>query len=183
MILITNRTTKALIRVSVAGGEAKPLRSAGEGETAQLWPEFLPDGKHYLYLSLGKAPNQQGIYAASLDSNDRTFLVATNTNAAWLQSGQLLFTRGNVLMAQPFDIESLKLSGEPHPVADHIESGATRSTLLIATLRSLSQRRGACGATTTDLPRPPCGGSIAAARTRSCRRGRRLLQPRSLTGQ
>ena len=85
------------------------------------------------YLSVGKAPNQQGIYAASLDSNDRTFIVATNTNAAWLQSGQLLFMRGNALMAQPFDIGSLKLSGEPHPVADRIESGATRSNLPIAT--------------------------------------------------
>lgn len=133
VILITNRATRTLIRVSVAGGEAKPLRPLVNGETAQLWPEFLPDGKHYLYLSRGTAPYQQGIYAASLDSNDRTFLVATNTNAAYLQSGQLLFTRGNTLMAQPFDIGSLKLSGEPHPVADHIESGASRSTLPMAT--------------------------------------------------
>ena len=133
VILITNRTTRTLIRLSVAGGEAKPLHPLATGEAAQMWPEFLPDGKHYLYLSIGKAPYQQGIYAASLDSNDRTFLVATNTNAAYLQSGQLLFTHGGTLMVQPFDIGSLKLSGEPHPVADHIESGATRSTLSIAT--------------------------------------------------
>ena len=59
--------------------------------------------------------------------------MATSTNAAWLQSGQLLFTRGNVLMAQPFDIGSLKLSGEPHAVTDHIELGATRNLLAIAT--------------------------------------------------
>ena len=133
VILITNKTTGTLIRVSVARGEAKPLRPLATGESAQMWPEFLPDEKHYLYLSRGIAPYQQGIYAASLDSNDRTFLVATNTNAAYLQSGQLLFTRGSTLMVQPFDIGSLKLSGEPHPVADHIESGATRSTLPIAT--------------------------------------------------
>jgi Tol biopolymer transport system component/DNA-binding winged helix-turn-helix (wHTH) protein len=133
VILITNRTTRTLMRVSVAGVEAKPLHPLAAGESGQVWPEFLPDGKHYLYLSLGKAPYQQGIYAASLDSGDRTFIVATNTNAAWLQSGQLLFTRGNTLMAQPFDIGSLKLSGEPHMVADHIESGATRSTIPIST--------------------------------------------------
>ena len=30
-------------------------------------------------------------------------------------------------MAQPFDLGSLKLSGAPHPVVDHIESGATTS--------------------------------------------------------
>jgi hypothetical protein len=122
------------MRVSVAGGKVEPVHPLAPGETRQAWPEFLPDGKHYLYLSTGNAPYQQGIYAASLDSNERTFLVATNTNAAYVESGQLLFTRGGTLMAQPFDIASLKLSGAPRRVADHIESGATRSTLLIATL-------------------------------------------------
>ena len=131
VILITNRTTRTLMRVSVAGGEAKPPHPMAQGETRQIWPEFLPDGKHYLYLSLGKAPYQQGIYVASLDSNDRTFIVATNTNAAYLQSGQLLFTRGNALMAQPFDIGRLKLSGEPHPVADHLESGSIRNLPIV----------------------------------------------------
>jgi Tol biopolymer transport system component/predicted Ser/Thr protein kinase len=125
VILASKISTGVLFRVSQAGGDAKQLRPLAQGETAQRWPEFLPDGQHYLYLSLGNAPYQQGIYAASLDSNDRTFLVATNTNAAWLQSGQLLFTRGSVLMAQSFDLQSLKLSGEPRPVADHIETGTT----------------------------------------------------------
>ena len=85
------------MRVSEAGGEWKPLRPLAQGETGQAWPQFLPDGKHYLYLSVGKPPYQQGIYAASLDSNQRTFLVATGSNAAWLQSGELLFTRGGIL--------------------------------------------------------------------------------------
>jgi serine/threonine protein kinase/Tol biopolymer transport system component len=121
VILFTNR--ELMVRVSATGGDPKPLRPLAKGETGQFWPEFLPDGKHYLYLSVGKAPDQQGIYVASLDSNDRTFLVATDTQAAWLQSGQLLFTRGSVLMAQPFDLSSLKLSGGPRPVADHLQLG------------------------------------------------------------
>jgi Tol biopolymer transport system component/predicted Ser/Thr protein kinase len=120
VILGTNRDG-LLYRVSATGGDAKLLRPLAKGETAQFLPEFLPDGKHYLYLSMGNAPNQQGIYAASLDSNDRTFIVTTNSQAAYLQSGQLLFTRGGVLMAQPFDLGSLKLSGGPRPVADHLQ--------------------------------------------------------------
>jgi Tol biopolymer transport system component len=126
VILFTNGSG-LLFRVSATGGDPKPLRPLASGETAQFWPEFLPDGKHYLYLSLGKAPYQQGIYVASLDSasNDRTFLLATTTQAAWLQSGQLLFTRGGVLMAQPFDLSSLKLSGDPRPVADHLQLSPT----------------------------------------------------------
>jgi Tol biopolymer transport system component/tRNA A-37 threonylcarbamoyl transferase component Bud32 len=111
----------ALFLISAAGGDPKPLRPLAEGETRQLWPQFLPDGKHYLYLSFSSRIDQQGIYAASLDSNDRKFVVATSTNATYLESGQLLFTRGDVLMAQPFNLRSLALTGEPRPVADHIE--------------------------------------------------------------
>ncbi len=106
--------------MSAAGGDPIPLRPLAKGETSQIWPQFLPDGKHYLYLSLGDQPDQQGIYAASLDSTDRKFIVATGTNAVYAE-GQLLFTRGDVLMAQPFDAGTLKLSGDPRPVADHVE--------------------------------------------------------------
>ena len=133
VILSTNRAY-VLYRVSAAGGDAKPLRPLADGETGQFWPMFLPDGKHYLYLSSSNRPNQQGIYVASLDSNDRKFLVATNTNATYVQSGQLLFMRGEVLMAQPFDLRNLTLGGEPRPVADHIDTGAANgSSLPIAT--------------------------------------------------
>jgi Tol biopolymer transport system component len=120
-VIIVTRRSRTLSTVSAAGGDPKPLRPLADGETAQMWPEFLPDGKHYLYLSLSDRPNQQGIYAASLDSSERKFIVATNANAAYVQSGQLLFMRGDVLMAQPFDLRNLTLGGEPRPVADHIE--------------------------------------------------------------
>jgi Tol biopolymer transport system component len=110
-----------LYRVDAANGEPKPLRPLAEGETAQLWPWFLPDGNHYLYLSMSNRPDQQGIYAASLDSSERKFIVAANANAAYVEPGQLLFMRGDVLMAQPFDLRKLKLQGEPRRVADHIE--------------------------------------------------------------
>jgi Tol biopolymer transport system component len=130
-VILSTNTAGLLYRVSATGGDAKPLRPLAKGETAQFWPEFLPDGKHYLYFSAGAAPYQQGIYVASLDSNDRTFIVATTTQAAYLQSGQLLFIRGSVLMAQPFDPGSLKLSGGPRPVADHLQL-APSSTIPLA---------------------------------------------------
>ena len=120
-VILSGNFFGPLFRVPAAGGDPKTLRPLVEGESAQLWPQFLPDGKHYLYLSLNTHPDQQGIYGASLDSTDRKFIIATNTNAAYLESGQLLFTRGDVLMAQPFDLRNLTLGGEPRPVADHIE--------------------------------------------------------------
>lgn len=131
VILSTNRD-RLLYRVPAAGSDPKPLRPLAEGETAQVWPEFLPDGKHYIYLSMSNRPNQQGIYVASLDSTDRKFIVGTDVNAAYLQSGQLLFMRGDVLMAQPFDLRNLTLGGEPRPVADHIDTAAATGAPLPA---------------------------------------------------
>jgi serine/threonine protein kinase len=120
-VILFTQIPGLLYRVNAANGEVKPLRSLAEGETAQNWPQFLPDGKHYLYLSSSSRPDQQGIYAGSLDSNERKFIVATDAQAVYLEPGQLLFMRGNVLMAQPFDLRNLKLQGEPRQVADHVE--------------------------------------------------------------
>jgi serine/threonine protein kinase len=120
-VILFSQQPDLLYKVNAAGGEAKPLRSPAEGETAQRWPQFLPDGKHYLYLSMSSRPDQQGIYAGSLDSNERKFIVDTNAQAFYVEPGQLLFMRGNVLMAQPFDVRNLKLQGEPRQVADSIE--------------------------------------------------------------
>jgi dipeptidyl aminopeptidase/acylaminoacyl peptidase len=69
---------------------------------------------------LGKQTGQDGIYVNSIDSNDRRFVVATGANADYVQ-GQLLFSRGDVLMAQTFNPETLKLSGDPRPVTDQLE--------------------------------------------------------------
>ena len=119
VILITH--AQVLYRVDAANGAPKPLRPLAEDETAQRWPQFLPDGNHFIYLSSSNRPDQQGIYAASLDSSERKLIVATDANAAYVEPGQLLFMRGDVLMAQPFDLRNLKLQGGPRRVADHVE--------------------------------------------------------------
>ena len=45
VIISTSRSSRALLRVSAAGGDSKPLRTLAEGETAQLWARFLPRWK------------------------------------------------------------------------------------------------------------------------------------------
>jgi Tol biopolymer transport system component len=120
-VIIVSTHSGLLYRVDAANSEPKPLRLLAEGETGQAWPQFLPDGNHYLYFSSGNQPDQRGIYAASLDSTERKFIVATNGNAAYVQPGQLLFMRGDALMAQTFDLQNLKLQGEPRRVAEQIE--------------------------------------------------------------
>ena len=82
-----------LHRIPATGGEPKPVGSLAEGEFSQRWPQFLPDGKHYLYLSMRSHTDQQGIYVASLDGGAPKFIVATDANAVYVSSGHLLFVR------------------------------------------------------------------------------------------
>jgi hypothetical protein len=109
-----------LFRLSARGGEPEPLGTLAEGETARFWPQFLPDGRHFLYLSLTVRPEDQGIYVGSLDSDLRKRLVATEYNAVYSSSGHLLFVKDDALMAQPFDATSLELSREPVPVLEQV---------------------------------------------------------------
>jgi Tol biopolymer transport system component len=109
-----------LFRVAANGGDPEPLGALVPGETGRFWPQFLPDGRHYMYLSLATRREDQGIYVGALDSDLRKRIVATENNAAYSPSGHLLFIKDEALLAQPFDAQRLELSGEPLPVLDHV---------------------------------------------------------------
>ncbi len=49
-----------LFRVPAEGGEPEPLGDLVPGETGRFWPQFLPDGRHYLYLSLAVPTRRPG---------------------------------------------------------------------------------------------------------------------------
>ena len=115
-------------RVSASGGGLSPVTTlnADNGETRHWFPFFLPDGRHFLYFAVGNktaGPNSpNGIYVAALDSNERKLLVPGGSTAKYAL-GYLLFLREQTLMAQPFDVERLELTGEALPIAERVITG------------------------------------------------------------
>jgi eukaryotic-like serine/threonine-protein kinase len=95
------------------------------------FPQFLPDGRHFLYVSYTKTGNDE-IYVDSLDSKlgskNRKPLVSTNGEAVYtpVGGGYLLFNRADTLMAQRFNSDRLELSGEPLSVTDPEPGGFGR---------------------------------------------------------
>jgi Tol biopolymer transport system component len=119
-ILFAPTVTSGLMRVSANGGEPVPVTKVdAKSEVGHVWPQFLPDGRHFIYLSIGKAQEATAIYVGSLDGDAPKRLVQTQVRAAYA-SGYLLFVRENVLMAQRFDPKSFTLSREPVRVADQV---------------------------------------------------------------
>ena len=112
-----------LHRVPAAGGTATAATTlAGERrERTHRWPSFLPDGRHFLYLSDEAPPSRWSIRVGSLDSPDSQFVLEARSNAAY-QDGYLLFVRNGTLLAQPFDSDRLKLVGDAVPLAERVRS-------------------------------------------------------------
>ena len=125
-ILFQTRARPEIYRVAARGGRATPATAldASRQETAHYAPQFLPDGRHFIYFVQSARPENTGIYVSSLDSRESSFLTGSNTNAAYAGSsdgkGYLLFTKGTTLMGQGFDLASLRLTGESFPVAQHV---------------------------------------------------------------
>jgi serine/threonine protein kinase len=112
-----------LNRVPESGGIPMPVTTldASRTERAHLWPQFLPDGKHFLYFALTSKTENHAIYVASLDSKERKLLLNASSNPVYVPPGYLLFNRGGTLMAQPFDAERNQLTGEAVPIAEGLE--------------------------------------------------------------
>jgi Tol biopolymer transport system component len=123
VILFTPGPRDVIHQVPVTGGASAPITKLDTKlHTTHRWPFFLPDGQHFLYVASNHSSpqgEQNGIYVASLDGKLNRFLVASLAGAAYAQ-GNLLYVRDSTLLAQPFDLHSLSLSGSPHPVVDSV---------------------------------------------------------------
>lgn len=121
VIVFAPTNTSALQRVPAEGGVPSTATPLGSGELGNIRPSFLPDGRHFLYSTIGPRSGTGGpIYLGSLDSTAHQMLLnATSANALYT-TGYLLFVREATLVAQPFDARRMQLSGDAVPVADQV---------------------------------------------------------------
>ncbi len=121
----TGRLRSQIFRVPASGGtsalEVGYLPGLGGG--SQRWPVFLPDGKHYLFLSatIAKRGENDGIYVGSLGSNEHHLVVKTDSNAVYADPGYLLYMRDRAILAQKFDPKTAQVSGDPVAVASDMQ--------------------------------------------------------------
>lgn len=111
-----------LYRISENGGEPVAVTELkkSEGENSHRHPQFLPDGRQFLFFARtdGAAGDAFAgtIQIGNLDGKIRKLMPSESFGL--FASGQLLYVQGRTLMARPFHVGSLQFTGAPYTVTN-----------------------------------------------------------------
>ena len=117
-------SSKGLFRVSAEGGPPVALTTTNPVDGGHFWPHFLPDGRRYVYLAWSAKPEERAIVAGELDSKKSTRVMLSESRAAFVEPGYLVFMRESAAYARRFDRQSMAVSGEPIRIADNVFANA-----------------------------------------------------------
>jgi hypothetical protein len=151
VVIFTPSPADALFRVESGGGNCRALtRLSGDTERSHRWPQFLPDGRRFLYLAtfkLGGNLKPAELRIGSLDAPDEASVAVRIESSAVYGAGHILFMRAGMLMALKLDPEKGETSGDAFPVADHVRTDVNFHSAVSASstgvlYRSRTTRRG-----------------------------------------
>jgi len=108
-ILFTPDVNTGIWRVPASGGTPTVVTKPKSTETFHLWPQLLPGGGSLLFSASDDGPDPQA-YVQRLDTGERKALVRGH-GTRYVPSGHLVFVQGGSLMAVPFDLQRLEITG------------------------------------------------------------------------
>jgi eukaryotic-like serine/threonine-protein kinase len=155
-VIIFGTTANGIMRVSAAGGTASPVTALDRSnqEIGHLYPSFLPDGNHFVYMRFPTGSRDAGVYVGSLDSKPeqqtaKPLFTGARASISWVasadsRSGRLLFWRDSVLYARTLNVRQLTFEGEARPIVDQVGyNDGPAFVLASASQSTLVYRRGA----------------------------------------
>jgi eukaryotic-like serine/threonine-protein kinase len=86
-------------------------------DIAFVWPQFLPDGRHFLYQVVSLDSARSGAYVGNVDTGENIRLRAGDSAATFAAPRHVLYVENNLLIAEEIDLERLELLGRARVVA------------------------------------------------------------------
>ena len=121
-IVFTASATSGLSRVRAAGGTPEELTKLQPSERSHRWPSFLPGGKVVLFSIQpnGASYDDALIAVRSLETGEQRVVAHGGASPIYLPTGHLVFGRGGVLLAVPFDLRRLEVTGPAVPILEGV---------------------------------------------------------------
>ena len=143
VIVFSPTSVSPLMRVPATGGTPVAVTRLAPGQGSHRWPQFLPDGRRFIFLAFGR-PETRGVYVGALDGGEPTrVLAAAETAAVYAPPGALLLVRQGVLVAYRFDPTRGVVGGDPMPVAQGVgTNNVLRGAFAVSATGVLAHRAG-----------------------------------------
>lgn len=124
-IVFADEQKYGLWQVTASGGEPKqlttPLKFQKEKrEHSHLFPHILPQGKGVLFTIF--APGQNLIAVFSFETDQYRTLIQRGSCAHYIETGHLLYYLAGDIIAVPFDLKAMKVTGPSVPVIESVMS-------------------------------------------------------------
>jgi len=124
-LIFAPQASGPLVRMSLDGGEQRPITTIGSGERTHRWPEVLPGGKAVLFTvgTLGSPDSYDAsnIEAVLLATGERRIVIKGAAMARYCGDQHLIYSKGAALFAVPFDPERLTTTGPPVQIVAGVE--------------------------------------------------------------
>ncbi len=135
-IIFTLGPGSGLLQVSAAGGTPQDLTTldTANGEGAHISPEILPDGKAFVFTA--RSGGGDRIVVQDFENGERRVLIQEGTSAHYVATGHLVYVRERTLLAVPFDLASLEVTGAPVPFIEGVMQGPASRHAAISISRS-----------------------------------------------
>ena len=102
-----------------------------------VWPQLLPDGRHFLYQLIGVNASHSGVYLGTIGSPESVRLVDAESAAVYSPPGFLVYRRADMLVAEVFDLSRLSLGGRPVVLSHHAPGPSWQNGDVISASRNV----------------------------------------------
>ena len=121
-IVVGTRQETGLFRVAATGGRPEPLTAptAEDAGNDHRWPQVLPGGRGVLF-SVSTGPEETArIVVLDGRTGSRKDLLRGSASARYVWTGHLVYARNGELLAMPFDLDRLEVTGPQVRIADGV---------------------------------------------------------------
>jgi eukaryotic-like serine/threonine-protein kinase len=121
-IVVGTRQESGLFRVAAAGGTPEPLTvpTADDAGNDHRWPQVLPGGRGVLF-SVSTGPEEAArIVVLDGRTGSRKDLLRGTASARYVSTGHLVYARNGELLALPFDLDRLEVTGPQVRIAEGV---------------------------------------------------------------
>ena len=123
VMIVSSQATNGIQRVAASGGVPAQVTTldTSRNEVAHRFPQFLPDGRHFIYQVQTTDREGWSIFVRSIDAPKGRMLVQSEY-ARFAAPNMLLYVKDASLFAQTMDASTQELTGEPVKIASDVYS-------------------------------------------------------------